>query len=110
MKPHSKITLAFALSLFLFSGLEKSQATESGKLSNQQQITAQIPTANADHSLIEATPDHLAGISEVTQSDRKRLLAGIGYLYVGFLIALFFCEMSIRKEKPPGPTLYLVKK
>ncbi|MDF1741912.1 MAG: hypothetical protein P1U86_22315 [Verrucomicrobiales bacterium] len=110
MKPHSKVTLALALSLFLLSGLEKSGAAEGSELLSRHQVTAQIPATDADHSSTDAHPDRLTGFSEVTQSDRKRLLAGIGYLYAGFLIALFFCEMSIRREKQPEPTLYLVKK
>ena len=109
MKPRSPITLAFAFTLFLFTGVE-TMATEGSVQNSREEASSQITTGKVAPSIIEATPDHVSGFSDVTKDERKRLLAGIGYLYIGFLLVLFACEMSIRKEKRPEPKLYLVKR
>ncbi len=110
MKPLSRSLLALTLTILLLTGYEAMGATERNEPIH---LTKFIEAQAAHHIEVAIPPLHSTGVGwkgEVTSHEQKKLLAGIGYLYAGFLMVLFFCEMSIRKEKPRRPNLYLVKK
>ena len=110
MKPNSKILLALTLTIFFLAGVKAKAATGENEPSSRPHAIGQIAAVEIDGATIETKAPPRPGEMEVTQRDQKKLLAGIGYLYAGFLIVLFVCEMSIRKEKRQEPNLYLVKR
>lgn len=110
MKRCSQIRLASVLAMLILTGLKSYGSERHGSGTLHIDSTTLISTSSAGPVSVNSAPIRASAKSEFESKEKKKMLAGIGYLYAGFLLVLFVCELGIRREQPRKTTLYLVKK